>query len=175
MTAAVLCPPVRNRVAAQLARLRAGVQVHIPFIARQVVQAVRDQLSLACAGEIMVERLHLRLRVGLAFAGEVADQLLFLRVNAEHGLAPGQIHGLDVGDVLKLRVAIGMRAHRLFLACLALTQAVLLSSLRTTWRLAGVPMAVRRRLISRRDRLVQSTPWRIGSPAVNSASRVQKF
>ena len=105
MTAAVLCPPVRNRVAAQLARLRAGVQVHIPFVARQVVQpfvarqvvqAVRDQLALACAGEIMLERLHLRLRVGLAFAGKVADQLLFLRVDAVHGLTLARYTALSL-------------------------------------------------------------------------------
>ena len=53
-----------------------------PSLARQVVQPVRDQLALSCAGEIMIKRLHLRLRVGLALPGEVADQLFFLRVDA---------------------------------------------------------------------------------------------
>ena len=36
-------------------------------------------------------------------------------------------------------------------------------------RLAGVPIAISRRDNSRNDRLVQSTPSRMGSPAVNSA------
>jgi hypothetical protein len=56
-------------------------------------------------------------------------QLLFLRVDAEHGLAPGQIRGLDASDVFELGIAIGMRAYQLFLARLALTQAVLFEQL----------------------------------------------
>jgi hypothetical protein len=100
--AAVLAPPLRDGVAAQLARLRARVQVQVPLVARQIVQTVRDQLAQPCAGEIMIKRLHLRLRVGLALTGEVADQLLFLRVDADHRLASGQIPSLELGDVFML-------------------------------------------------------------------------
>ena len=67
--------------------------------------------------------------VGLVFAGEVADQLFFLRVDADHGLACGQIPGLELGDVFKLGAPLRVRAHGLFLACLALTQAVLFDQL----------------------------------------------
>ena len=125
----VLAPPVCNGVAAELTRVCAGVQVHVALVARQIVQAVRDQFALPCAGEIMVERLHLCLRVGVAFTGKVADQLLFLGVDADHGLAPGQIPGFESAYVFELCVAIGMRAHRLFLARFALAQAVLFEQL----------------------------------------------
>jgi hypothetical protein len=42
-------------------------------------------------------------------------------------------------------------------------------------RLAGVPISISRRDSSRSDRFVQSTPSRIGSPAVNSASNCRKL
>ena len=112
VTAAVLRPPVRNGIAAELARLCARVQMHVPLVARQVIQPVRNQLALACAGKVIIKRLHLRLRLrlrmGLALAGEVADQLLFLRVDAQHRLAPGQIPSLEPGDVFELSVSVGM-------------------------------------------------------------------
>ena len=32
-----------------------GIEVHVPFVTGQVVQAVRDQFALPCTGEIMIE------------------------------------------------------------------------------------------------------------------------
>src|SRR5215813_2590943 len=49
------------------------------------------------------------------------------------------------------------------------------SSRRMVRRLAGVPIATRRRDNSRNDRLVHSTPSRIGSPAVNSCNKWRRF
>src|SRR5215475_7285440 len=50
-----------------------------------------------------------------------------------------------------------------------------LSSRRIVRRLAGVPSANNRRDNSRSDRLVHSTPSRIGSPAVNSSNSWRRF
>lgn len=34
---------VRNAVTTELARVAAGIEVHVPFVGRQVVESVRDQ------------------------------------------------------------------------------------------------------------------------------------
>ena len=44
------------------------------------------------------------------------------------------------------------------------------SNRRSVRRLAGVPSSASRRDSSRSDKFVHNTPWRIGSPAVNSSS-----
>jgi hypothetical protein len=59
----------------------------------------------------MAKRLHLRLHVDLALTGKVADQFRFLRVDADHGLAPSQIRRFDLAYVLELCVEIWMRAY----------------------------------------------------------------
>jgi hypothetical protein len=153
----------------------AGVEVEVALVARHVVQAVRDRLALAGAGKIMVEHLDRHLRQGMTVTGKMADQCFFLGVDAHHGIPRRLILGLEFGDVPKRRISIRMRAQRLFLAHLARSSTVFFRSLRTVDRLAGVPIAFRRRRISRRDRFVHNTPSRIGSPAVNSARSAWKL
>jgi hypothetical protein len=80
---AVLHPPVRNAVAAELAGVAAGVEVHVAFIARQVIESMWNQLAITRAGEVMIERLHWSLRMDVSCSGEVADQLLLLGVDAD--------------------------------------------------------------------------------------------
>jgi hypothetical protein len=56
----------------------------------------------------MIQHVYRHLGVGVAFPSEVADQLLLLGVDTDDRVARRQIIGLDLGDVLKLRVPIGM-------------------------------------------------------------------
>lgn len=74
----VLHPPVRNAVTAELAGVAAGVEVHVPLVARQVIESMWDQLANARAGEVMIKRLYGGLRMGMTVSGEVADQFLLL-------------------------------------------------------------------------------------------------
>ena len=59
----------------------------------------------------MIERVHWSLRVDVPCSGEVADQLFFLGVDADHRLCIGQILCFEFGDFFKLGVSIGMRPH----------------------------------------------------------------
>lgn len=74
----VLHPPVRNAVTAELAGVAAGVEVHVPLVARQVIESMWDQLANARAGEVMIKRLYGGLRMGMTVSGEVADQFFLL-------------------------------------------------------------------------------------------------
>ena len=75
-----------------------------------------------------------------------------------------------------LRVVVWMPIHRLFLACLALAQTVFLEQFshhvaaRRRAHLGQAPADLAARQVG-----YHSTPWRIGSPAVNSASSARKF
>src|SRR2546426_2394697 len=67
LTHAMLGPPVRDAVAAELAGVHAGVQVHIPLVACHVIQTMRNQFANARTGEVVIQRVYLNLREGCAF------------------------------------------------------------------------------------------------------------
>jgi hypothetical protein len=117
-------PPKGDAIATQFAGVVAGVEVDVPLVPPEVVKAVRDQLALPGAGEVVVQHFHRHLGMGVALPGEVADQLLFLGVDADHRVAHRQIPGLEPGDVAELGVAVGMGSQRFLLARLALAKAV---------------------------------------------------
>ena len=105
----------------------AGVQVEPASVVAHVVDTVRDQRPLALAGEVMIVDLDGRLRVDHAGAMEISEQFLLLRVDADHRQAGVQKLLLEPGDVLKLRIAIGVSPggpHRLGLDRLTPTVAV---------------------------------------------------
>ena len=79
-----------------------------------------NQFALTRAGKIMVEDLDGRLGVGMTVSRKIADQFLFLGVDADHRMARCLILGLEASDVLKLRIPIRMGAQRFFLADLTL-------------------------------------------------------
>src|SRR5271157_2704000 len=114
--------------------------------------------------------------VGLAFAVEIAQQLLLLGVHADDWKASAQILPLQAGDVLELGVAIGIaRAHCLLLQCLSLAVLMFAEQL-------GHDISTDRRSQrsdSERDLFPrQVRPFhigRIGSPAVWSRSTLKKF
>ena len=80
-----------------------------------------NQFALPRAGKIMVQDRDGRLGVGMTVSGKIADQLLFLGVNADHRIPRRLILTLEAGDVLKLRIPIRMGAQRFFLAHLTLS------------------------------------------------------
>jgi hypothetical protein len=110
---------VRNAVTAELACIAAGIEVHVPLVARQVIESMRNQLAFTCLAEVMIERLHWGLRMGITGSGKVADQLFLLGVNADHGLCIGQRLHFEFRDFFKLGIEIRMRTHRFFLASTA--------------------------------------------------------
>ena len=104
------------------------------------------------------------LGVGRGGAVKVPQQFLLFRADADDRLARVLKLMPQPGDVLELRISIGMVSHRFLFR--AVQRPTL--SCRNTRRLAGVFMSINRRCNSRSDRFVHNTPTRIGPPAVNS-------
>ena len=127
----MVLPPRREAVAGQLAGVVAGVQVDEAPVEPHVVDPVRDHRARSHAAEVVVVDLDRPLRLDRPVAVEVADQLLLLRVDADHRQAGRQVLPLEPGDVLELGVAVRMaRPHRPLLQRLPPAVSVLAEQLR---------------------------------------------
>ncbi len=111
-------PPVSNRRHRERRCVVVPAHAHPGFVARHVVDAVRNRLALGVGREIMHQHRRRRaLRLPFAPAVlEVPDQLFLLRVDRDHRLASGQMRVRGLVDVLELRVAVRMRGAFLPLA-----------------------------------------------------------
>src|SRR5206468_11048304 len=89
--AAVFLPPQSDAVTAQFAGVVGGVEMDGGMLARQVVDAVRDQLALTGAAEIVAEGFDGLLGVGWAGAMKIPQQFLLFRIDADHGIAGGLV------------------------------------------------------------------------------------
>ena len=86
LMSAMLIPPVGNAITEEVARIVAHVQVNVPFVYGQVIDAVRNHLALPGTGEVVVKRLDADLSVGVSFSGEIPHQLFFLGVYTDCGV-----------------------------------------------------------------------------------------
>ena len=152
-----------------------GVQVDRGVLASQVVDAVRDQLAVARAAEVVVEGLDGLLGIGLAGAVEIPQQFLLFRVDADHGVARGLVLLPQPRDVLELGVAVGMVSHRFLLARRATPQLELPQQPSNRPPAGGRAQRRQPPRSSRSDKFVHNTPTRIGSPAVNSSSSCRRL
>ena len=97
----------------------AGVEIDVGVPAHKVVDAVRNQLALSRAGEVVVECFDGLRGEGLAGAVKVPQQFLLLRVDVEDRLVCVLELAPQPGNVLELSVAIRMVSHRFLLPCRA--------------------------------------------------------
>ena len=111
---AVFMPPQGDAIAAELAGIMRRVEMNGGVVVGLIKDAVRDQFPLAGTAEIMVECFDCLPREGFARTIEIAQQFLFFRVDADHGIARGLVFISQFGNVFKLSVAVGMMPHRLF-------------------------------------------------------------
>jgi hypothetical protein len=100
----------------------AGVQVQRRFVAGKVVDAVGDHLAIAIAGEVMVIDRSGFDGIRHTFTVKIAQQFLLFGVNADHGFACLQVGLLELGNLFKLGITVGVLSHGTFL--LGLTAAV---------------------------------------------------
>src|SRR5690606_10792162 len=101
-------PPAANRLNRELGRVAIDAHVDPPFVAHDVVDAVRDRFAKISIDEVVgAYGLRVALRLPLpSVVVEVADQLLFLGVDRDHRLTLGvKLTGLAV-DVPKLSVTV---------------------------------------------------------------------
>ena len=80
-------PPVSHAVACKLRRIPAHPDVHVSFVQADVIQAMRNDFSLAVAGKVMIQNFNSFLGIELASSVEVADHFFFLGIHADHRLA----------------------------------------------------------------------------------------
>jgi hypothetical protein len=118
--AAMLAPPVGDTIAAKCTGVVTGVEVEIPVVPRYVITPMGNQFAFPRAGKIMVEDLDGRLGVGMTVSRTIPEQFLFLGVEADDRIPRRPIFSLELGDVLKLGVPIGVRPQRFLLADLTL-------------------------------------------------------
>lgn len=71
--------------------------------------------------EIMIQHFNRFSRIDLTRAIQVTDQLLFLGIHADHGIAFSLITFFQLGNPFKLRITVYMVASRLFFNALRFT------------------------------------------------------
>ena len=84
-----------------------------------VIDTVRNDLSSAGTGEIVIVDDSRFDRVGHPVAMEIPQHFLLFRVDADHRMPGAEILFFQCGDPFKLGVAIGMLSHRSFFLRLA--------------------------------------------------------
>jgi len=80
---AFLVPPRRDAVTGQFAGVVAGIEVDEALVLPHIVETVGDHCARPCAAEVMVIGFDGPLRVDPAVTGEIAEQLLLLRIHAD--------------------------------------------------------------------------------------------
>lgn len=120
MLATMPLPPMGDTVTAKFAGVVAGVEVKEAFVPGQIIKPMRNHFAYTGTGEIMVQRIHRNLRIGLAFTGKISEQLFLLGVHADDRVTGILVRRLELGNIFKLRVPVRMVAQRLFLTCFAL-------------------------------------------------------
>ena len=172
----MLLPPQGDAVAAEFAGVVGGVEVDGRLLAGHVVDAVRDQLALPGAGEVVVERLHRLLGVGLAAAVEVPQQFLLLRVDADHRVARRLGTPAAAARCSRTgRCDRGGGPSSSSCAPCGVRASASAAAGESSGGWPACPAPTSRRDSSRSDRFVHSTPSRIGSPAVNSCSSCRRL
>jgi hypothetical protein len=76
------------------------------FVSVNIIDAMRNHFAFGVAGKIMIEHFDGFPRIQLSMPIEIAQQLLFLGVDANHRLPHFQILRFQFADALELRVAI---------------------------------------------------------------------
>lgn len=91
----------------ELARIVTEPEVNVTDVTSDVVDAVRNQLSIGPAWKIMIECLQRRCAVDSAFAIQPTKELLRFGVNREDRIAITLVLVLQFADAFKLLPAIG--------------------------------------------------------------------
>lgn len=87
MQAAKVLPPKSDTVTGELAGVVTGAHVEMAVIASWIVKAVRVDNAAGQRRKVVVQRLDDFLRIGVARSEEIAEQFLFLGVDAQNRVA----------------------------------------------------------------------------------------
>ena len=109
MPTAVVLPGKSHAIASEFAGVMADAQIDVPMIALEIVDAVRVDDAAGVAGKVVVQGFDGFLRVGVSFAKKIADQFLFLGVDAENRVAGLFIKSTQTCDVAELAVTVRMK------------------------------------------------------------------
>jgi hypothetical protein len=93
----------------------ARVEVDVRVLVQHIIDAVGDQFPLAGGAKIVVKGFHRLGGEGRARTMKIPQEFLLFRVNRNHRITSRLVLAPQTRNVLKLRVAVGMVAHGLFL------------------------------------------------------------
>lgn len=99
-------PVPAEAVTCELARVVAQADVDMAAIAKEVVDAVRNNDAGSPTGKVMVERQKWLLRPHAALAKELSEMFFCLGIEGKHGVTRGKVLGLQFGDPQELGVPI---------------------------------------------------------------------
>ena len=116
-------PHPLNVVADKLGGVMIGAYGQVTNILRDIINAVRNNLSVGKCLEVMVERLGLPHAEHLPVTFEVANQLLLLGINTQNGDTEFRTSLTNVSDMQELGVPFFGIPHRKVLEELAATEA----------------------------------------------------
>src|SRR5207245_8842005 len=117
--AARVLPPQRHAVTTQCAGVVARVEVDVRVLVPYIINAMGNQLPLASGAKIMVKGFHSLRSEGRACTVKIPQEFLLFRVARNHGITRRLVLAPQTRNVLKLCVAVGMVAPRLFLSRLS--------------------------------------------------------
>jgi hypothetical protein len=129
MQPSVIFPPIGDAVTGELAGVVTRRNIEMAVVAMQIVEAVWMNDPFRQRGKIVVEGLDDLLRVSMARSKEVANQFLFLGVNAENGIRRLFIKAAVMGDDFELAIPLRMAFERAFFQGFASPETVLMKQL----------------------------------------------
>jgi hypothetical protein len=115
----ILLPPVRDALTREATGVVTRPEVDVTDVFLQVVDAVGVCDPFCQGRKVMVERVNRFLRVKLSVAKQVADQLLFLGIDADDRVVRVLVLGSKTGDLAELRIPLRMAFGLQFLLRLA--------------------------------------------------------
>jgi len=117
-----LLPPQGHAVATQCAGVVARLEVDVCVLVSQGIDAMGNQLPLACRAKIVVKGFHRLGGAGRASPVKMPQPFLLFRVDRNHGIAGRLVLAPQVRDVFEWGVAVGRVTPGLFLPRRALAQ-----------------------------------------------------
>ena len=102
-------------VTTQSAGVMARVEVDVRVMVHHVIDAVGNQLPLASRAKIVVKGFYGLRSEGRASPVKIPQEFLLFCIDRNHRITGRLVLAPQTRNVLKLRVAVGMMAHGLFL------------------------------------------------------------
>ena len=121
--------PIGNAVTSEWTGVMAGTHIEMTVVATDIVEAVGVNDAARERGKVVVKGFNDLLSVRVSRSEEIADQFLFLGVDAENGIARIFVKTSVMGDDFELAILLRMVFERAFFQSFASSEMVLVQQL----------------------------------------------